>query len=719
MAGTAHAVAAQGAGPTDMPAGRRGLGGFLNPGSVAVIGASDDPARIGGRTVHNLIRGQFPGPIFPINPNRSLVQGLPAYPSIADVPGEVACAVIALPGDLVLDAVEACAAKGVGSVVIFSAGFNEAGPEGAVRQARLSEVARAAGMRVIGPNCLGTFNARNGAWLSFTTQFQERIEGRAIGMVSQSGGSAAHLLRLAQERGLAIGTFITTGNEADVEFGEGLTALADDPDVNVIMAYIEGVRDSATLIEGLERARRNGKPVLMLKVGRTGAGAKAAASHTASLAGEDRVYEAIFRSHGVHRARSTEELLDIAVAVTGVSRLPTGNRLGVVTISGGMGAQIADAASDAGLLLPPPSAEAQAKLKALCPPGSPLNPVDVTAQLSTDPHLLGRSLRILIETGEYDAVLAFFGVYASVPSLAAIFLEDLAALRADHPDIPIVLSVICDRAEAKRYAEAGYLIYEEPARAIHALAALPRFAAAFSRAAPSTPPLDMPRIHAGAAYSEAEAKVLLAQAGIPAPAERSVSSVDEVGAAAASLRMPIVLKVLSREILHKTDVGGVQLGLSSPEDAAAAAVAMDARVAELAPDARREGFLLSEMVAGGVELILGTRRDPLFGPLVMVGLGGVTAELFQDVSIRLAPVDEAVALDMLRELRAFPLLEGWRGAPPADVAAAARAVSILSRLAAANADTVDTIEVNPLRVLDRGNGVVALDAVIVAQGHRP
>ena len=689
-----------------------GLDRFLHPRAVVVIGASDDPNRVGGRTVQNLLRGGFPGRIYPVNPNRAVVQGLAAYPSIADVPADIDCAVVAVPGPLVLEAVEACAARGIGAAVIFSAGFSEAGAEGAERQQRLRQIARESGMRIVGPNCLGVFNARNGAWLSFTTQFQERIEGPAIGMVSQSGGSAAHLLRLAQDRGLEVGTFITTGNEVDVEFGEGLIALADDPDTNLILAYIEGVRHRDSLIEGLERARRNGKPVLMLKVGRTGAGAQAAASHTASLAGEDRVYDAIFRSYGVFRARSTEELLDVACAASGLRRFPTGNRLGVVTISGGMGAQIADVASDAGLVLPRPPEEAEARLKALCPPGSPLNPVDLTAQLSTDPHLLANSLRVLIETGEYDALFAFFGVYASVPRLAEVFLEDLTKLREDHPDIPIVLSVICGPEDAARYQRAGYLVYEEPARAVRALAALPRFAAAFARPARTAPGAGMRAIPAGEAYSEAAAKAVLAGAGIPSPAERSVASAAEVAAAAAGMNMPVALKILSRDILHKTEVGGVELGLASAEEAGAAALAMEARVAERAPDARREGFLLSEMVVGGVELILGARRDPLFGPLVMVGLGGVTAELFKDVSLRLAPVDEETALEMLKELRSFPLLDGWRGAPRTDIEAAARAVSALSLLAAANADTMETIEVNPLRVLEQGRGVVALDAVI-------
>jgi len=698
------------------PPESRGLAGldiFLQPAAIAVIGASDDPNRIGGRTIFNIMKGGFAGAVYPINPGRETVQGLAAFPSIESVPGPVDCAVIALPGELVIPAVEACERKGVRGLVIFSAGFNEAGPEGIERQGQLTEIVARSGMRVVGPNCLGVFNSRNGAWLSFTTLFQEPVTGPALGMISQSGGSAAHVLKLAQVRGLAIGTFITSGNEADVEFGEGLIALAADPGTSAIIAYIEGVRNGPSLIRGLDAARHARKPVLMLKVGRTSAGAEAAASHTASLAGEDRVYDAIFQTYGVYRAQSTEELLDVAYAAANVGRLPGGGRLGVVTISGGMGAQIADAASEAGLTLPPTPDEARARLKALCPPGSPGNPVDITAQLSTDPPLLAASMRELLQTGAYDALLAFFGVYANVPSLSAAFLEDLTKLRADFPDAVMAVSVVCPLEEAERYREAGYLVFEEPARAVRAMAALRGFAAAFDRREePQRAPRAMPVIARGARYQEASAKALLAEAGINSPTERLAENVETVAGATVGLRFPIALKIVSPDILHKTEVGGVTLNLASAEAASEAAGAMLERVRVAAPDARIDGFLLSEMVPAGTELILGTRCDPLFGPLIMAGLGGVTAELFQDVAIRLAPVGPAEALAMLRSLRSWPLLDGWRGGPKADVASAVDAIVALSHLAAANADSVETIEVNPLRLLADGEGALALDAVI-------
>ncbi|MEI9926992.1 MAG: enoyl-CoA hydratase-related protein [Sphingomonas sp.] len=524
---------------------RGALDCFFDPGSIAVVGASEDPSRIGGRTIFNIRRGGFAGAIYPINPNRASVQGIPAFASLLDVPAPSTPWSSRCRESMSCPRWSTPRCGGVRGAVIFSAGFNEAGPEGEARQRRLDAIVAHSGMRVIGPNCLGVFSARNGAWLSFTTQFQDRVDGPSIGMVSQSGGSAAHILKLAQSRGLAVGTFVTTGNEADVEFGEALHALAEDPDTAVIAAYIEGVRNRASLLAGLEAARRARKPVVTLKVGRTRAGAQAAASHTASLAGEDRVYDAIFQAYGVHRARSTEELLDVVYAATaGGARLPRGDRLGVVTISGGMGAQIADEAAEAGLGLPDTPAETQLRLKALAPPGSPRNPVDITAQLSTDPHLLGSSMREMLASGTYDMLFAFFGVYAGVPALAEPILADLRRLREDYPEIPMAVGVVCPPEEAGRYADAGLLAFEEPARALRALAALARLEAAFDRAPADVAIRAMPPIPAGTRHDEASAKRLLAAIGIAAPAERLALDAAGAARAAEALRMPVALKIV-------------------------------------------------------------------------------------------------------------------------------------------------------------------------------
>ncbi|EQB14296.1 hypothetical protein L284_12945 [Novosphingobium lindaniclasticum LE124] len=677
-----------------------------------MVGASEDATRIGGRTVANLLRGRYAGPIFPINPKHETVQGLPAWPSIAEVPHAIDTVVIAVPENHVIPAVQEAAAKGARGAVIFSAGFNEAGPDGEARQRALDRISQESGLRIIGPNCLGVYNARNGAWLSFTTQFQETVDGPTIGLVSQSGGSAAHILKLAQQRGLTIGTFFTTGNEADVEFGEAMHALVADPATKVIVAYIEGIRNGASVLAALEAARRARKPVITLKVGRTQAGALAAASHTASLAGEDRVYDAIFRAYGVHRAGSTEELLDVAqAALHSTGNFPKGGRLGVATISGGMGAQIADAAADAGLTTPAIDMASQALLKALCPPGSPRNPVDITAQLSTDPDLLGQSLRIMAGSNAFDMLFAFFGVYADVPGLSDKIRESLVAFRADYPDIAVGLGIICGEQDAKRYAEGGFLVFEEPARAVKAMAALARFESCFGKTGTVDATTRVPRLADNRSFNEAEAKDVLRSVGIAIPEEKIARDPTEAASLAGTMKLPLALKIVSPDILHKSDVGGVRLGLTSPQDVLEAAGTMLEAVGRALPEAGIDGLLLSEMVPPGVELILGTRRDAAFGPIVMIGLGGVTTELFEDVAIRPAPVTLDEAHVMLRELKSYPLLDGYRGDAPSDVDSAARAIVAVAALAVAN-PRVETLEINPLRILPVGCGAIALDAVI-------
>jgi acyl-CoA synthetase (NDP forming) len=685
------------------------LAPLFAPRSIAIIGASNDPTRIGGRPIAALRQGGFAGEIYPVNPTRAEVQGIRAYHSVGDIPGGIDCAIVAVGADLAVPAIEACAARGVKSAVIFSAGFAEAAAPGPDRQARISKVARAAGMRMVGPNCLGLFHTPSRTYLTFSALFQGQTPpGGHMGLVSQSGGSGAHILKLAQQRGLPLGTFVTTGNEADVEFGEVLSALADDDDVKVILAYVEGIRARDSFLQGLARAHAARKPVVLLKVGRTAAGAAAAASHTASLAGADGIYDAVFHQYGVFRARNTEELLDVAYAAQH-ARFVAGRRLGVVTISGGMGAQIADAASDAGLALSPTPDDIKPALRALCPPGSPENPVDVTAQVSTDHALMARSLDIVMASGAFDLYLAFFGLYAGVPVLSDRLLETLRDVRAHHPEGTAAVCIIATSEMKAAYETAGYLVFEEPARAVAALAAVARIEEGFCRTLPAPYSAGRGSIIRGQVFNEAQAKAALAAIGVRAPAEIFVADEAEAARKSGTLKGPLALKIVTGDLAHKSDVGGVALGLQ-PGEIGSAVVAMASDVARRAPDVRIDGYLVSEMISGGVEMIVGARRDALFGPVIMVGLGGVLAELFKDVSLRLAPVTPEVAHAMIAELKAFPLLTGYRGKPAMDIAALANAVAALSRFAADNADALDSVEINPLMVLP--DGAVALDAVI-------
>jgi len=681
---------------------------------VAILGASTDPARIGGRPLRYMLAAGFKGPIYPINPNREVVQGLKAYPSIGAAPGPVDCAIVALPAELVADALEACVGAGVKAAVVFSSGFAEAGPEGAVLQARVSEVARRGGIRVVGPNSLGIFNAAANFYATFSTSLDGGPPPPGhIAIISQSGAYGSHVFALARARGLGVRYWITTGNEADVEIGECIAWAALAEDVQVIVAYAEGARDSVSLLNGLALARARGKPVIFMKVGRSEVGIAAAASHTAALAGTDAIYSAVFRQYGVYRARSTEDMLDAAYACSG-GIFPQGRRLGLMTISGGVGVQMADDASDLGLNVAPMPEVAQARLKEMLPFAATRNPVDVTAQAFNDLSLVEKNFEIMIEEGGYDAIIAFLTMVAASPYIVDDLLATLSALRERHPDRLIVLSLIGPPDIVARYEAAGYLVFEDPCRAVAAVAALVGFGESFVRE-PEAPPPALPEPLPplpGGPVNEPAAKALLAAAGIPVLEERLVGDAEAAAQAARELGLPVALKLSAPGLAHKTEIGGVLLNVATPEAARDGYETLVARaeVAGVAP----EGVLVAPMAAGGVETILGVQRDPLFGPVVMFGLGGVLVEVLGDVVFRVAPFGLDEAHRMIREIKGFKLLQGVRGAPPADLEALAQALVRLSVLAAAEEARIESIDVNPFLVLPEGQGAVALDALVVS-----
>lgn len=692
---------------------------LLAPKSVAVVGASDDPSRIGGRPIHYFKAGGFQGPVYPVNPKRETVQGLTAYPTVDALPEPVDFAIIALPAEVAVTAARACADAGVKGCIVFSSGFAEADDAGRALQEELAGIARDSGMRIVGPNCLGLFNAELGFYPTFTTTLDRGLpQTGPLSIVSQSGAYGSHLYFLARAQGLGMRYWITTGNECDVQVAECLRWLADDPETKVIMAYIEGSTDPEALIEGFERARANRKPVILMKVGRSAVGAEAAASHTAALAGADAVYDAIFRQYGVHRARTTQELMDIAYGCTrGI--YPATRKLGLVTISGGVGVLMADTAEDYSLDVAPMPEDAQRALKAALPFAAVRNPVDITAQSFNQMSLVTTNMRIMLEKGGYDAIVAFFTSVAGSTLISDTLAAALAEGCAGHPDRLLVLSIIAPPEIVARYEAQGFLVYEDPSSAIAVIAALTSFGESFARAAetpariavaPAAEPL--PKRTLG----EAEAKQRLAAVGIPVVTETLAASAEEAVAAFARLGGPAVLKIASPDILHKTEVGGVLLDRRDAQSVRAGFETLVARAAERAPAARIDGVLVAPMVTGGVETILGVQHDPVFGPMVMFGLGGVFVEVLKDVTFRRAPFDAREARAMIDEVKGRVLLDGVRGAPPADIDALVQALVGLSRFAAAHAGEIETIDVNPFVVLPAGQGARALDALIVPRG---
>ncbi|MFN3687151.1 acetate--CoA ligase family protein [Salinarimonas sp.] len=720
---------------SDTAPARAGLASLVAPRSVAILGASDDPTRIGGRPIAYLREGGFRGAIYPVNPKRERVQGLPAFARLADLPEAPEAAIVALPAPLVEEAVAALGAAGTRACTIFSSGFAEIGEE--ALQRRISESARAHGMRLLGPNCLGLFDVRSGFYGTFSTTLDRGTpQPGSLSIVSQSGAFGSHLYYLARRRGLGMRTWISTGNEADIDVAECLEHLAQDEGTRVIMAYAEGFRDGEALVRALETARRNAKPVIFMKVGRSEVGADAASSHTAALAGADEVVDAVLRQYGAYRARTASELVDIACAAS-ASALPSGRRIGLVTISGGVGVLMADEASDRGLDVAPMPEPVQRALKEQLPYAGVRNPIDVTAQAFNDPSLLARNIETVVAQGGYDAVVAFFTSIPGSAANAGPVRDALEGVRKAYPDFPLLLSMLVPEPMRRDYEAMGYPVFEDPSAAVGAVAAMAHFAEAFSRPHLSfpSPPAKLskaaiPGREAGSPSAsgvtihgekgpldEAQAKSILARAGIPVPDERLARDAEEAVAAWRALGRPVALKLASPDIAHKTEVGGVVLGLDAQADIREAFAAILARARAAAPQARLSGVLVAPMETGGVETILGVTRDPVFGPVVLLGTGGVLVEVVRDVSFRRAPVDEEEALRMIDELRCRAILDGVRGAPPADKSALARAVAALSRLAVAQAETIESIDVNPFLVRSEGAGAVALDALVVPRAR--
>ena len=695
------------------------LGELLSPRAVAVIGASDDPTRIGGRPIAYMRKAGFEGAILPVNPKRETVQGLPCVPSVAELARPIDYAIVAVPAPAVNDAIRAAAAKGAKACLVYSSGFAEAGPEGKALQDDMAEIARRTGVRIIGPNCLGVFDAASGFLASFTSTI-DRIapEPGPLAVASQSGAYGSHIYMVARLRGLKVGKLITTGNEVDLDVAETIRLFVEDEEVHTIAAYLEGAKDGPRLIAALEAARAAGKPVIVMKVGRSRAGAVAASSHTAALAGEDAVYSAVLKQHGAYRARSTEEMLDIAYACR--PRLfPRGKRLGLVTISGGAGVLMADAAEDHGIETPPMPEAAQAALKARLPFAATRNPVDVTAQAFNDMSLVEANMRILLEQGGYDAILAFWTSVAGAPSIAETLIAAVEAGRRGFEDRLIVQSLVAPPEIVARYEARGYPVFEDPSRAVAAIAALMHFGQAFAQGESETPPPLAPVELPDGPIGERAAKALLAAAGLEVVDDRLVASAAEAEAAARELSRelggPVALKIASPDIPHKTEAGGIALSVA-PQEAAAAYDRIVTAVKRHAPEARIEGVLVSPMIEGGVECILGAKIDPVFGPVVMLGLGGIFTEVFKDVAFRRAPIGPAEARGMIEELQGCALLKGARGAVPADLDALSNAVSVVSRFAVAHAGTLESLELNPVRALpDRA---LALDALIVKREGR-
>jgi acyl-CoA synthetase (NDP forming) len=689
------------------------LDALFDPKSIAVIGASSSPAKIGGLPISFLKQSGFEGSIYPINPKSEQIQGLDAYGSIRDVDAPVDLAICAVPGPLAERAIQDCADTGVRSVVMFSAGFAEVDAKGAAKQDRLTNIARDAGLRLMGPNCMGMANLRSGAIASFHPAFARPVPrtGR-IGVVSQSGAFGGLIALMAQRRGIPLAQIITTGNEADVTVSDGLRYLAAQSGIDVILLYVEGVRDGADFLSGLAAAHAAGIPVVVVKLGRTEIGEAAVTSHTAALAGSDAVFDAVLQQFGAYRAHSIEEFFDLGCAAA-VAGLPRNPRTGIVTVSGGVGVLMADHAAMNGLELPELSAQTQSMIRDLVPFAGTRNPLDVTGQVINDMSLLTKSLEAMAQDAAgFGSVHLFLGAALLHPQGAKQILPPLLEASKARPDVQFNVAGLLNDEIQSQLDTAGIGSFTEPTHATRATSALWTIAKAHSQ------PLDRPEPGEAlqlpdAPLNEVDSLSILAQAGVPTIETHIATTADEAAKIASQVAGPLVVKILSPDILHKTDLGAVHLNVVGPDAARAAFEACVRAASDGAPQARIQGCVVTPMAPDGVDAILGVTRDAALGPIVMLGVGGIYAELVEDVSFRAAPIGPDEAERMIDDTRLGKLLAGVRGGPALDRPALAQTVSALSRFAAAHADQIESLDVNPVRVLPLGQGALALDAVVL------
>lgn len=691
---------------------------FFESKSLAVIGASTDPVKQGGRPVRYSLMSDYNGRVYPINPRADEVQGAKAYASLSDVPGRVDCAFIALPAPAVEAAVIDCAKKGVRAAVIISAGFAEVGAEGRRHQERITAIARDAGMSLVGPNCMGLMDIRRNFFPTFAPIFGFNGEARPkpgnISLVSQSGAFGAHAYELVRARGAGFSKWVTTGNQCDVEVSDFVAYMADDKTTDVIMVYFEGNRDADKLMAAFRKARENGKPVVLLKAGRSETGVKAAVSHTGSMAGSDAAFDGFCRQFDVHRADTVGELIDISVAAA-AGKFPSRPRAGLVSISGGAGALMADYCDELGLAVPPLPKLAQAKLMKLFPFGSALNPIDPTALWGQDMSVLSASMETLLNEGGHDTVV-LFGSTIGINEINRLrFEEHIIPLRKKYPKPLMVLSLLGAPDLIQKWRDDGFLIYEDARRAIEVTAALAKFApiVAASRKYPARPRVpENLKIKPGRTFNEADAMKALQKAGIKFVRRRLASSRKAAQDAAGKLGYPVVAKIASAEILHKSEIGGVALGLENKRAVGEAYDGLLGRAKRAAPKAALDGVLIAKQISGGVETIVGVNNDPGLGPVVMFGMGGIFVEVYKDVAFRAAPFSKAEARAMIAEVAGHAILKGTRGQAPSDIDALADALHNLSLFAAANKDTIASIDINPFVVMAKGKGALGLDALI-------
>ncbi len=685
---------------------------LLNPASIAVVGASNNPARIGGMPLAHLTKFGYQGAIYPVNPKYQEVFGLRCWPDLEALPAAPDLVVLALAAPDVTAMLRRCAAKGVRAVIVYAAGFAEAGADGAALQAELEAFVATTDMVVAGPNAMGFANLNTQAHTNFASVFNTapmQIGSGNVSLLTQSGNVCAAVYAIARRLGVEFSHFINTGNEACVDFSQYLEYLAQDDATDVGIGYIEELRDGPRFVAAAAEFVRRDKLLILYKAGETEKGSEAVRSHTSALAGDQQIYQAAFRQLNIIQSHDFAQMAQLA-HLAGYRQRSAGKRVAIITISGALGAILADKFIGAGLDVPTLPQDLQDTLRAGIPDyGMVSNPVDVTGNVVNDPGFVRTAMEALAQSDAIDAVVVYAPGY-----MLDRMAGDLCAVAAQYSRLFVAIDT--GTASTREQLRAGGVpVFEDIGVAISALSPFllwqerrkhNRWLQVREQAMPQ-------RLALPAVLDEYRSKQLLQNHGVPSVAEQVATTGEQAVQVAATLGYPVVLKILSVDIAHKTEAGGVRLHLASAQAVREAFDDVIASARRYAPEARIEGVLLQKMEAGVAELILGATRDPVFGMTLTVGLGGVLTELYKDVSHRVLPVDVHMAREMLGELKSFPLLNGFRGRPLGDVQAASEAIARFSQAVLALQEQVDAVEVNPLLVKAQGQGACMLDALIL------
>lgn len=690
------------------------LDNFFQPESIAVIGASRTPGKVGYDILHNIIHYGYDGSVYPVNPGASEILGLKAYPSIVDIPGGVDLAVIVVPPRNVLEVIDQCGEKNIDSAIIITAGFKESGIEGAKFENELIKRAKEAGVRFIGPNCLGVIDTHSKINASFGAGMPAK---GGIGFFSQSGALCLAVLDRALPDEIGFSKFISMGNKADISDTDIMLALAEDENTKVILGYIEGIRDGKEFMEVAGRVSKK-KPLIILKSGITSAGAKAASSHTGALAGRESAFDAAFKQSGVIRAHTINELFNYALAFAN-QPLPRGPNVAIITNSGGPGILAADACDKAGLQLIPLHKEYVDELRTFLPPvASFYNPIDILGDSGAERY--EKALKTVLKDERINCIMVLLTPTAVVNVEETAMSVVNVSKTIDRPLLTSFMGKQRVEDATKTLMKYGIPNYSYPEEMVSSVHAMYRYHLWVHRPEKTFLKLEGSREEVAEIIGNAvkenrdrlydlEVHDILYAYGFSQPKGLFARTSEEAVAAAKGIGYPVVMKIISPQIIHKSDIGGVKVNLDSKKDVENAFFEITTHVRNILPSAHISGVLIQEMVPKGKEVIMGITKDPQFGHIIMFGLGGIYVEVLKDVSFRIVPLSREDAHEMMRETKTFPLLRGVRGEAEADIEAIEKSLLLMSQMAIDFPEIIEA-DINPLLVRNRGEGVVAIDA---------